>query len=226
MPAPVPGVGQLLVDVKRCGICGSDLHARRHADELADVLLLAGYDRYMRSNQPVVMGHEIYGTVAERGPQTRGKLKVGTPVVAIPLVRQGSKVDGIGLSMDAPGGYAEQVVVQESLTLAVPNGLSANLAALTEPMAVGWHAVNRGDVGKKDVAIVIGCGPVGLAVIAVLRARGVATIIASDPSVGRRTLATRVGAHIVVDPAQDSPFSPRPPGTANLTLCPPPTTRP
>jgi threonine dehydrogenase-like Zn-dependent dehydrogenase len=206
LPTPVPGAGQLLVAVERCGICGSDLHARRHADELADVLVLAGYDRYMRSNQSVVMGHEVYGSIAERGPETRGRLKVGTPVVSIPLVRLQRKVDGIGLSSDAPGGYAEQVVVQESLTLAVPNGLSPDIAALTEPMAVAWHAVNRGEVSRKDVAVVIGCGPVGLAVIAVLKARGVATIIACDLSAGRRELALRCGAHVVVDPAVESPF--------------------
>lgn len=206
LPTPVPSAGQLLVAVERCGICGSDLHARRHADELADVLVLAGYDRYMRSDQSVVMGHEVYGRVAERGPETRGRLKAGTPVVSIPLVRRQRKVDGIGLSSDAPGGYAEQVVVQESLTLAVPNGLSPDIAALTEPMAVAWHAVNRGDVSRKDVTVVIGCGPVGLAVIAVLKSRGVGTIVASDPSAGRRELALRCGAHVVVDPSEESPF--------------------
>jgi threonine dehydrogenase-like Zn-dependent dehydrogenase len=205
--APVPGDGQLLVTVERCGICGSDLHARRHADELAEVLVLAGYDRYMRSSQPVIMGHEVYGVVADRGPETRGKLKIGTPVVAIPLVRHGRTVNGVGLSMDAPGGYAEQLILQESLTLAVPNGLSADIAALTEPMAVGWHAVNRGDVGKKDVAVVLGCGPVGLAVIAVLKARGVESIVASDLSAGRRALALRCGAHVAVDPSQESPYA-------------------
>ena len=211
VPAPVPGPGQLLVEVRRCGICGSDLHARRHADDLAAVLELAGYPRYMRSNQRVVMGHEIYGIVADRGADTRDTLRTGTPVVTVPLVRTGRKVDGIGLSLDAPGGYAEQVVVQEALTLTVPNGLSPDIAALTEPLAVAWHAVGRGGldggtVAKRDVAIVIGCGPVGLAVIAVLTARGVATIIASDPSAGRRERARRCGAHVVIDPTNESPF--------------------
>jgi threonine dehydrogenase-like Zn-dependent dehydrogenase len=67
-------------------------------------------------------------------------------------------------------------------------------------MAVAWHAVNRGEVTKKDVTIVLGCGPVGLAVIAVLKARGVATIIASDFSPGRRALAQACGADVTVDP--------------------------
>ena len=206
----VPGPGQLLLEVKRCGICGSDLHARHHQDELADVLHLCGYERYMRSNERVVLGHEIVGVVVDKGPWSRdgrGSIAVGTTVVAVPLVRQGRQVDGIGLAAIAPGGYAERVVVQEGLTMPVPNGLAPDLAALTEPMAVGWHAVARGDVSKKDVSVVIGCGPVGLAVIAVLASRGVATIVASDPSPGRRALARSCGAHLVVDPADQSPFT-------------------
>jgi threonine dehydrogenase-like Zn-dependent dehydrogenase len=98
------------------------------------------------------------------------------------------------------------MLIQESLMLPVPNGLSAELAALTEPMAVAWHAVRRGDVGKKDVAIVIGCGPVGLGVILGLKAKGVQTVVAADFSPGRRALAQRCGADIVVDPRERSPY--------------------
>lgn len=204
--APTPGAGQVLVRVERCGICGSDLHARTHADELAEVLSCCGYDRYMRSQQRVIMGHEIAGTVIDLGPWSAGRIKIGTQVVSVPMVRRDGKVDGVGLSAAAPGGYAEQVVLQESFTLPIPNGLSLELAALTEPMAVGWHAVRAGDVSKKDVAIVLGCGPVGLAIIAVLKARGVRKIVASDFSPGRRRLASAMGAHIVVDPSQQSPW--------------------
>ena len=210
VPEPEPAAGQLLVQVDRCGICGSDLHARHSQDDLAAVLELCGYDRYMRSAERVVMGHEILGTVIDKGPWAsdgRGKIPIGTSVVTIPLVRRGRTVDGIGLSAHAPGGYAERVVVQEAMTIPVPNGLDADTAAVTEPMAVAWHAVNRGEIGKKDPAVVIGCGPVGLAVIAVLRMRGVRTIVASDPSPGRRALAATCGATAVVDPGAGSPFA-------------------
>jgi threonine dehydrogenase-like Zn-dependent dehydrogenase len=220
IPAPRPKAGQLLLDVKRCGICGSDLHARLHGDALADTLEVCGYPRYMRSGQHVVMGHEIYGEVVEHGPWTSNKIKPGTPVVTVPLVRRGRQVDGIGLSADAPGGYAEQVVVQESLTLPVPNGLSPDVAALTEPMAVAWHAVGRGDVTRKDTAVVLGCGPVGLAVIAVLKARGVATVIASDYSAARRALAQGCGADSVVDPAVESPWKTAAAGRGFMTAMP------
>lgn len=207
VPDPVPGTGQLVIEVQRCGICGSDLHSRHHADDLADVLGEIGYADYMRASDPVVMGHEFYGVVAEHGPGTRRTHPVGTPVVALPLVRTNSEIHAIGLSAKASGGYAERVLVQESVTLRVPNGLAPDAAALTEPMAVAWHAVNRGAVRRDDLAVVLGCGPVGLAVITVLKARGVDKIVASDLSPGRRALALACGADVVVDPREVSPFA-------------------
>ncbi|OBG69225.1 zinc-binding dehydrogenase [Mycobacterium sp. E3339] len=207
LPAPIPAKGQLLLEVLRCGICGSDLHARRHCDELADVMAESGYDAFMRSDQQVVFGHEFCGEVLDYGPGTRKAPRPGTPVVALPLLRRGKEVHGIGLSTMAPGAYSEQLLVERSLTFAVPNGLSPAIAALTEPMAVGWHAVRRGEVSERDVAIVIGCGPIGLAVICMLKSHGVRAVIASDFSPGRRALATACGADIVVDPAQDSPYA-------------------
>ena len=91
--------------------------------------------------------------------------------------------------------------------MAVPNALPADVAALTEPLAVAWHAVRRGDVKKRTLAIVIGCGPVGLGVILCLKAKGVATVIAADFSPGRRALASACGADVVVDPAEGSPYT-------------------
>jgi threonine dehydrogenase-like Zn-dependent dehydrogenase len=113
-----------------------------------------------------------------------------------------------GLSAKAPGAYAERVLVQESLTMDVPNGMSPETAALTEPMAVAWHAVRRSGVRKRETAVVIGCGPIGLAVILMLKARGVRKVIASDLSPGRRALAEQCGADVVVDPGPESAESP------------------
>jgi threonine dehydrogenase-like Zn-dependent dehydrogenase len=206
LPAPSPGEGQVLVEVLRCGICGSDLHARHHCDELAAAMTEAGYDGFMRSEQQVVFGHEFCARVGEYGPGCRQDASTGAAVVALPLLRTRGGTHAIGLSAAAPGAYAEQMLVQESLMLAVPNGLSPQLAALTEPMAVGWHAVRRGEVRKRDVAIVIGCGPIGLAVICMLKAHGVRTVVASDFAPGRRKLASACGADIVVDPGAVSPY--------------------
>jgi threonine dehydrogenase-like Zn-dependent dehydrogenase len=207
VPEPVPERGQALLRVARAGICGSDLHARHHADELAEVTAEAGYDAAMRADQTVVLGHEFSGEIIDYGPSSRRRLKPGTPVVAMPLLRRGKHVHPTGLSAQAPGAFAEQVLVQESLTFPVPNGLSLEHAALTEPMAVGLHAVRRGQVGRRRVAVVIGCGPVGLAVICMLKAHGVRTVIASDLSPARRALARTCGADVVVDPAVEQPFA-------------------
>jgi threonine dehydrogenase-like Zn-dependent dehydrogenase len=212
-PEPVPGRGQVRIRTLRCGICGSDLHARHGCDDLADMTARLGYDRFARSDEPVVFGHEFCGEIAEYGPGCARGAATGTPVVALPMLRSGGSggvVDGIGLSIHAPGGYSEELLVEESLMLPVPNGLSPEVAALTEPMAVAWHAVRRGDVGKRSVAIVIGCGPIGLAVILLLKAKGVQTIVASDFSPGRRALASACGADVVVDPAVTSPYTAAP----------------
>jgi threonine dehydrogenase-like Zn-dependent dehydrogenase len=207
VPDPVPGRGQLVVDVVACGICGSDLHARHHGDAMADAAAAAGYDHFMRSGDAVVMGHEFAGLVTAAGPGAR--TRVGTGVVAMPIVRGGGRggdVHFTGLTTRAPGGYAERVLVQEAVTFEVPDGLALSTAALTEPMAVALHAVRRGQVAKGQVAVVIGCGPIGLGVIAMLKAQGVRRVVASDFSPGRRALAERMGADVVVDPAEQSPY--------------------
>jgi threonine dehydrogenase-like Zn-dependent dehydrogenase len=206
-PEPVPGRGQVRIQVLRCGICGSDLHARHGCDAWADLAARTGYDRFARSDEPIVFGHEFCGEVAEHGPGCRRSSPIGTQVVALPLLRWSRGVDTVGLSVHAPGAYAEQMLVEESMMMPVPGGLGSDIAALTEPMAVAWHAVRRGGVSKRTVAIVIGCGPIGLSVILLLKAKGVRTVVASDYSPGRRVLATACGADVVVDPAHASPFT-------------------
>ncbi|WP_310961451.1 zinc-binding dehydrogenase [Nocardioides terrisoli] len=207
VPDPVPGPGQVLLEVTRCGICGSDLHMRRHADVVADMSELIGLDGIMRVADAVVMGHEFCGRVLSYGPGTRQEWRPGQLVVSLPMVRRDGRAAMTGLSAEAPGGYAEKILVQESLTMAVPDGVAPDAAAMTEPLAVAWHAVRRGRVGRRDTAVVIGCGPIGLAVILMLKARGVRTVVASDLSAARRELAVRCGADVVVDPAVDSPWA-------------------
>jgi threonine dehydrogenase-like Zn-dependent dehydrogenase len=217
-PEPTPQDGQVRLEVLRCGICGSDLHARHGCDEWAELAMRMGYDRFARSSQSIVFGHEFCGEVVEHGTGCRRSTPTGTHVVALPLLRNRGGgagagagaiggVDAVGLSVHAPGAYAEQVLVQESMMMPVPNGLAPEVAALTEPMAVAWHAIRRGEVGRRTVAVVIGCGPVGLAVILLLKAKGVRAVVASDYSPGRRALARACGADVVVDPASESPFS-------------------
>lgn len=207
LPEPKPGKGQVLLEVLRCGICGSDLHARQHCDHWADLMAGNGYRGFMRSQQKVVFGHEFCGEVLEYGPGCKKTLKIGTRVCGLPILRVGGNFEMTGLSAAAPGAYAERVLVEEALMVEVPNGLSPDQAALTEPMAVAWHAVARSEVKRGQVAVVVGCGPVGLAVVSILKARGVETVIACDFSPARRALATKLGADLVLDPRQDSPYA-------------------
>ena len=206
LPEPEPGAGQLVLDVTRCGICGSDLHTRHYADAQADVLAEAGYDGFARSHEKVVFGHEFCGTIAEHGAGTSKRNRAGTSVVALPLVRRPNGMHAIGLSASAPGAYAERVLIEEACMIPVPNGLGPETAVLTEPIAIGHHAVNRSEITRKDAAVVVGCGPVGLAIICLLKAKGIETIVASDFSPGRRALASACGATRVVDPAAASPY--------------------
>ena len=208
--SPTPGVGQVLIDVERCGICGSDLHARMHADQLADAAATVGYTTAMRPGDSIVFGHEFVGRIAGYGPGTRQKWKLGTRVVGLPVVRHGDTAHGVGLDAAAPGAYAEQVIVQETFTFPVPDGVGPDRAAFTEPLAVALHAVRRGSVGKGQPTFVIGCGPIGLAVILMLKATGVKNVIASDLSPARRELAKQCGADVVVDPRETDPFSAAP----------------
>ncbi|MEU4693863.1 zinc-binding dehydrogenase [Actinoplanes sp. NPDC023714] len=207
VPLPVPGPGQVRLRVTRAGICGSDLHVRHEAEASADVAAEVGYDHFMRRSHSVVMGHEFTGAVESYGPGCRRRWRIGQPVVALPLIKHGDEIHMTGLSTRAPGAYAEYMLVAEEATFPVPVGVPADLAALTEPLAVAHHAVRRGRVGRNDAAVVIGCGPIGLAVILMLKAAGVRHVVAGDLSPARRDLARSCGADVVVDPAAESPWA-------------------
>jgi 2-desacetyl-2-hydroxyethyl bacteriochlorophyllide A dehydrogenase len=207
MPEPTPGVGQVLVKTLACGICGSDLHAAKHAYRMVEIGKRIPGRAVMDLSRDVVFGHEFCCEVIEYGPQTEHELKPGARVCAMPalLFPDGNK--GIGYSNDFVGGYAERMVLAAPLLLEVPNGLPTEHAALTEPLAVGVHAVEKAELSGEEAPLVVGCGPVGLAVIAALRLKGLRPIVAADFSPKRRELAVRMGADIVVDPARESPFS-------------------
>lgn len=204
-----PVKGQILLEVVRCGICGSDLHMQHHCDHMHNLASRVGMSGVATSTDELIMGHEFCGKVLDYGPKTRKKLKQDTLVCAMPMLNVVDKGGYMptGLSPNASGAYAEQVLAQSSLVFEVPNGLDADSAALTEPMAVALHAVRRSRIKNSEPAIVVGCGPVGLGVILMLKAAGVKHVIASDFSPNRRRLAKACGADVVIDPKQDSPFS-------------------
>ena len=206
LPRPDPGPGEVLVKTLACGICGSDLHALRHAEQFVAASRRAGSVFTMDLARDVVMGHEFCAEVVEYGPGTTGALRPGTRVCSRPSLIRADGPRTVGYSNDTPGGYAEYMRLTEALLLPVPNGLSTEHAALTEPMAVGLHAVAKARLEPDDAPLVIGCGPVGLAVIAALRLQGARPIVAADFSARRRELATALGADLVVDPATTTPW--------------------
>jgi threonine dehydrogenase-like Zn-dependent dehydrogenase len=207
VPDPEPQAGEVLVRTVACGICGSDLHALQHGAELVAAQRDMGAPKVMDLSRDVVMGHEFAAEILDYGPGTPRTLPVGTPVCSVPIVLRPTSIEAVGFSNDLPGGYGERMVLSSAFVLPVPNGLAPELAALTEPMAVGLHAVGLGALTPHDVPLVIGCGPVGLAVIAALKLRGAAPIVAADFSPARRALAARMGADVVVDPAARSPYA-------------------
>ena len=205
--APQPGPGQVLVKTLACGICGSDLHALQHLDHMIEVQKRTNpQGPSMSADRDVVMGHEFCVEVVEHGPGTTGTLATGSRAVSLPVVMEADGVKTVGYSPTHPGGYGQYMVLSEALLLPVPDDLSTPMAALTEPMAVGRHAVERADLGEDDIPLVVGCGPVGLAVIAALRQRGARPVIAADFSPRRRDLALAMGADEVIDPGADSPY--------------------
>jgi threonine dehydrogenase-like Zn-dependent dehydrogenase len=206
VPEPTPGEGQVLVKTLACGICGSDLHAVKHAHRMVEISRHMPARRPMDLTRDIVMGHEFCCEVIDHGPATTRRLKPGTRVTSIPALMSPTGPLGIGYSNDNVGGYAERMVLSEALLIEVPNGLAAEHAALTEPLAVGIHAVEKANAKGDEVPLVIGCGPVGLAVIAGLKLKGLRPIVAADYSPTRRTLAAKMGADIVVDPATALPY--------------------
>lgn len=145
------------------------------------------------------MGHEFVAEILEYGPGTEGTLPVGSLVCSMPFTMGPGGIELVGYSPTSPGGYGERMVLQEAALIPVPEGLAPRLAALTEPLAVGEHAVSLADVQPGWPCHVVGCGPIGLAIIWALKARGVGRVVAADFSPARRALAQRLGADVVLD---------------------------
>lgn len=211
MVDPVPGKGQALVRTHSCGLCASDahfLHAGRNIIDLSR--RLGGPYAALDFARPFVPGHEYVGEVLDYGAGSRRPIKPGRKVTSVPIMRQDGAHAVIGYSHDCPGGFGELMLLDEDMIIEVPGDLDDDRAALIEPLAVGLEHARRGRPGKDDAALVIGCGAIGLGVIAGLKLMGIAPIVAADFHEGRRELAIRMGAHIAVDPREISPYAPLP----------------
>lgn len=211
---PVPGAGQVLTKVLACGICGSDLHMLQYGAEMraiTDELAAAEPPDPLRPQTfdptgDCVMGHEFCCEVVDLGPEV-SSLRIGDRVVSVPGAFDATGVHPVGYSNRYPGGYGELMVLNEAVAIRVAQDVPSHLAALTEPMAVGVHAVSKSGVSTGDAAIVLGLGPVGLACVAELKRRGIGPVVGADFSPRRRELAVHFGCDEVVDPRQETAFA-------------------
>lgn len=199
---PKPGPGQVLVKSLACGICGSDLHLTRHTSDVFTVYKKLGLmDASIEGTPGIMLGHEFAAEIVAYGPETEGKYQPGTRVTGVPLLATAGGA-GVGVTPGLYGAYSEYFIADEALLIPIPDHVPSDAAAITEPLAVGLHSVNRAGIGENDVALVAGCGAIGLAVIAALKIRGVKRIVASDPQSGKHDVAREFGATHVVDPTE------------------------
>ena len=162
IPDVVLQEGQVLVRTRACGISGSDLHAAKFPDQFAELSRRGGARWTIDPNRDVVFGPEFVGEIVQNGPGTTGRFAPGTLVTSMPLTIAGTTVHGLGYNPEIAGAYAEYIPLAERMLLPVPPGMDPDHAALVEPMAVGVHAVNYAHLQPDDVALVVGCGPIGL----------------------------------------------------------------
>ncbi len=192
-PEPTPAQGELLVAVDHAGVCGSDLHADTYG-------LPDGF----------VLGHEISGEIVDVGGDL-ARSRIGQRVAVMPVIgcsQCGPCLSGDpthcrtyrALGVTAAGGFADLVVSGDRETFRLPDHLGYDLGALVEPLAIGLHTVRRARLDGFERVLVIGAGPIGLAVTAWLVAHGVHGVVVSDPVDARRTLAVGFGASATIDP--------------------------
>ena len=174
--------GEVLIRVRACGICGSDLHEYK-------------LGIYPELGVPVgtgkIMGHEFSGEVAELGEGVEG-LKIGDRVVTI--------------SNGANAEYVKVGAMVRPLILPIPASLSFEEAATTEPLATSLHAVNLATPEDNQTIVVLGMGIIGLGVLQILKARSKAKIIAADVSEIRLEMAKKLGADVVINARQEDPY--------------------
>src|ERR1700757_2507575 len=162
------------------------------------------------ADRDIVLGHEFVGEVIGHGPGCTDQFAVGSRVTAMPVRLVDGGTGGIriiGQHPEAQGSFAELLVVSEAAAKAVPVDVRSDAVALTDAFAVGEFYVRSARIQPGEVAVVIGAGAIGLSAVAALAARGIEPIIVADYKSDRRARARdSFGAHIVVDPAEKSPF--------------------
>ncbi|HKD70297.1 MAG TPA: alcohol dehydrogenase catalytic domain-containing protein [Candidatus Binataceae bacterium] len=212
VPKPQAGAGQVLLKVRACGICGSDLHALEYGfAETGGV-----GTRFALSSVGNIMGHEFCGEIAEVGAGVDA-FKPGDRVTSLPFLNCGEcaacragkvlecRVFRVIGSAETPGAYAEYVRCGAGNLLKLPAQVNFRQGALVEPLSVALGGVNRGRLAAETPCLVMGAGPIGLGVLMWLKAKGIKTIVVSEPSASRAALAQQVGPSMVVNPRKQNP---------------------
>jgi len=188
--APEAGERDVVVEVKACGICGSDL----------SYIKLGGINRPEGGVTPI--GHEAAGEVVAVGNKVTG-VSVGQRVIINPM--ETSTYIGNG---GPEGAFSDAVRVGDARLgeglLPIPEGVPYEVAALAEPLAVALHGVNQAEVKPGDKVVVFGCGPIGLGMVLWLVDRGVTDVVALDLAQERLERALALGARAVINPAREN----------------------
>ena len=204
VPKPTCGPNDVLIRVHYAGVCGTDLHIWEW-DAWASA----------RLKPPLVIGHEFSGEVAELGREAAaaGLLAVGDLVTAEGHIICGHCLQcriGEGhlcrrtqiIGVDRDGAFAENIAMPAGNVMKL-EGIPPEIGAVMDPMGNAVHTVLEGGMVAGSRVLVVGCGPIGCFAVGVARAAGAAVVIASDFNATRRELASRMGAHVSLDPAAD-----------------------
>jgi threonine dehydrogenase-like Zn-dependent dehydrogenase len=201
---PVPGPGQILLRTLSCAICASDLHFMDNPEGVENDQ--SGLWDY-REDADIVMGHEFVGEVVAHGPAVNTELfPIGARVTSLPVLNAGGAFRIIGCSPDAPGGFGQLMLVQESMARVVPNHVPVDHAALADAFAVGEYYVRQSAICDSVVPVVVGAGAIGLSAVVALARRGASPIIVADYNSTRLETAREFGATHTVDPRERSPY--------------------
>ncbi|KAK3722986.1 hypothetical protein LTR37_002132 [Vermiconidia calcicola] len=216
IPTDECGPHDVRIKVGYCGICGSDIH-----EYLGGPILAPQHGEkhpYNGAELPVTMGHEMAGTITEVGKDVKD-YSTGQKVAVIPAmddrhygldpcdmcsrgkVNLCKRTAYYGLSAHV-GGFADEIVVNHHAVLPLPDGMSLKLGALCEPIAVAWHMVRVAGMVEGDNCVVLGAGPIGLALLLVLKAKKARKIIVSEVTASRAEAAKQFGADLVVNPLE------------------------
>ena len=203
VPRPEVGADEVLIEVKACGICGSDVHGMDGSSG--------------RRLPPIIMGHEAAGLIREVGDRV-ADWEVGDRVTFDSTVSCGSchfcrrgdinlcdnrRVLGVSCGeFHRDGAFAEYVAVPQNILYRLPDGLAFEHAAMVEPVSVAVHAVQRVPVQLGDTAVVVGTGMIGLLAVQAARAAGCGHIIAVDVQRSKLELALKLGADEALSPQE------------------------